>query len=449
MKKIICLFIAISLFFQTCGLEEDMLFDASPAERIAERMRQYNQILNDAPHGWKMEYWSGDMGGYVYLLKFETLENQTLGSVSIASELELSGYPIGTVAKSDYELKSDQSIVLTFNTYNPLFHFFAQPGGASGVRDGFKADYEFLVLSASPQEIQMQGKKRGDRIVMTRLEQANWQEYLENVIAKLQEHTNYVHFEVFHNDESVCRMEFNRNTRMLTFIEHNADGVEISRKRERFMYSTTEPKLSLYNQMTLHDLKFSTLTWNASAEMFTADYDGVMIKRYTPSFVQDVVAEFGGDYTFRYQPSNTSAFIEVDVTLSWHDGDLFKIEGIWTHRPQRVLILRYVREKLVMESTIIDYVGVNNNIPVFLAAYNGETSLCPHYIPSVPFFEATRSVSNPDLVEWRATNLNPCGLTSRGWIFWTPAGQYGADVQAISGDTQNNTRLVNMQMLKK
>jgi hypothetical protein len=68
------------------------------------------------------------VGGYVYLCKFETLDGRVSGNVTVASDLDTTA-----VVSSLYELKQDQSAVLTFNTYNALLHYFAEPYSGNNV----------------------------------------------------------------------------------------------------------------------------------------------------------------------------------------------------------------------------------------------------------------------------------------------------------------------------
>ena len=57
MKKIIYLLLAVLLFcLQSCVKDEKDLFDLPAAERINAKLQEYSKILQDAPNGWKMEY---------------------------------------------------------------------------------------------------------------------------------------------------------------------------------------------------------------------------------------------------------------------------------------------------------------------------------------------------------------------------------------------------------
>ena len=171
MKKIyyMLFLLLIGVCFNACVSEEEDLFDKSAAERINEAIANYKAILQDAPQGWVMEFYPSDrsMGGYVYTAKFDN------GKVDMASEVSLSSnsgdsWPAGTVVSSLYRVISEQSVILTFDTYNLLFHFFSEPRGSSDT-DGYASDYEFIFMEASADRLVLRGKKYGNTLVMTKL----------------------------------------------------------------------------------------------------------------------------------------------------------------------------------------------------------------------------------------------------------------------------------------
>lgn len=113
----------------TCVKDEKDLFDLPAAERINAKLQEYSKILQDAPNGWKMEYFpeiKQSMGGYTYFCTFQNGETVMMGDLS----LTLAGvdlYPAGTEITSAYKLISDQGPVLSFDSYNPIFHYFSEP----------------------------------------------------------------------------------------------------------------------------------------------------------------------------------------------------------------------------------------------------------------------------------------------------------------------------------
>lgn len=189
MKKY--LLYAMSLFiagcsFTACTNEEDDIFDASPADRLNQAKEDYTNLLCSAPNGWAMQYFVDNVneGGYTYLMKFD--KNT---SVKIAGNNSW----IGNTYKEEtsmYELIADNGPVLTFNTFNNVFHVFADPEDVGSTADneqgyGHRGDYEFIVMEAAADRIRLKGKKFGMEVIMTPLaEDADWTEYLANIKSK-------------------------------------------------------------------------------------------------------------------------------------------------------------------------------------------------------------------------------------------------------------------------
>ena len=89
-----------------------------------------------------------------------------------------------------YELISDNGPVLTFNTFNDVFHIFSTPEDLPSTSDneagyGHRGDYEFIVMDATDELITLKGKKTGIRVLMTPLaDDVDWATYLNDLKAK-------------------------------------------------------------------------------------------------------------------------------------------------------------------------------------------------------------------------------------------------------------------------
>ena len=317
MKKLFFIFLLLPLLCMTsCLKEEENLFDGSAAERIAKALTDYNRVLNGAANGWLMEYYSIDAGGYIYLCKFETLEGQLNGTVTVGSELD----PDET-AESLYELKSDQSAVLTFNTFNPLFHFFAEP--YSGNRNGLRGDYEFTFVKVDANEIILRGKKHGDRIVMKPFG-SDWKSHLET-LAALQEKCSYSTYQLYDKNKLVCPVEIDGDYRWVTF------SLENQTIEERFIYTTTGFKF--YEPVEIGATTFQFFDWDDSKKEFRCKDPGVdaFFELDIPSdylFYEDFIGEF----TFEFQRvalSNSGPRYQRPVTVTEKvPGQTYNISGI-------------------------------------------------------------------------------------------------------------------------
>lgn len=178
-KKLIIYFLyafaCISL--QSCLYQEDNYFDDSSANRATADVKRCDELLKSAPNGWKLEYYSGSdysMGGIALLCKFDG-EN-----VSIMSEVGSVNIEPGVEVTSLYEVVSEQSTLLTFNSFNELIHCFSEP--ILKQNTNLKGDYEFAIMKASENEIVLQGKKYHNMMTMTPIPaDVDWPTYINSL----------------------------------------------------------------------------------------------------------------------------------------------------------------------------------------------------------------------------------------------------------------------------
>lgn len=183
MKKIIrySLFIGLVCIFSSCLREEKDLFPESAALRLNHAIDNVKQLLIDQSNnnGWIMEYFpTNGTEGYTFLMSFSS---NTF--VTIAAKNKYTS--VYTTDESSFDVLGDAGPVLTFDTYNSVFHLFSNPvdpqGGNTGI--GLGGDYEFIVMNiASDNVITLKGKKRGTTIVMRPLAQGqDWKAYFDSL----------------------------------------------------------------------------------------------------------------------------------------------------------------------------------------------------------------------------------------------------------------------------
>lgn len=194
MKKSVYLAALAALTLTACSDSQDDIFDQSAAERLEQYKLEYADALTADGGLWSMEYFCNpDEKGYVFVMKFD--KN---GSVEISADHQW----IGDVFKQEtslWKMIADNGPVLSFNSYNSLFHVFSDPANITGsgapVGDdgqtdidetgfGHEGDYEFQVmeLSEDGQTVRLLGKKRMYEIFLHRLDaNTNPQEYLQSV----------------------------------------------------------------------------------------------------------------------------------------------------------------------------------------------------------------------------------------------------------------------------
>lgn len=197
MKKSLFIIPLLALAAVSCSPKEELIFENSAAERLEISRNNAIEKLTKDGGLWVMEYFANpDEPGYVMLFRFD--KN---GSVEVSANHKW----IGNTFKQErslWKVISDNGTVISFNSYNNLFHVFSDPNDITGdfaptnpetgkdineTGTGHEGDYEFMILKDEDEnKMHLLGKKRGYYIYMYRLDSnTNEQEYLDNLTAKV------------------------------------------------------------------------------------------------------------------------------------------------------------------------------------------------------------------------------------------------------------------------
>ena len=177
--------------FAACSRDEESLFDKPAAIRAQEAVENAFDVLTSNEVGWEMAYFpnlEASAKGYNMVLKF----NKN-GMVSVTAKNSTTTMnKIMTDTASTWAVKSDYGPILTFDTYNDVFHAWADPqeNGA-----GLLGDYEFLILKATPELVLLKGKKHSAYSVMRPMKTTNLEAYFaacEKMQSKLFGNNNVV-----------------------------------------------------------------------------------------------------------------------------------------------------------------------------------------------------------------------------------------------------------------
>ena len=185
--------VLMSASLASCNHEEADIFDQSAAHRTEEARKMYKDILLDKGGKWQMEYFTTEEEhGYVYLFTFRNDGTVTISGnneyISKLTDID-AAYPTFGSETSLWTILSDNGPVLSFNSYNPIFHLFADPEDIPDTeRDeqgyGHSGDYEFDLMKYSNDTIYLEGKKNGADIIMTRIApETDDKTYLNEVVA--------------------------------------------------------------------------------------------------------------------------------------------------------------------------------------------------------------------------------------------------------------------------
>lgn len=261
MKKInyILFLLLTGLCFNACVSEEEDLFEKSAAERMNEALAKYKAILQDNPEGWLMEFYPSDrsMGGYTYTAKFNNGKVDMTGEISLSNSSTGEKWPAGTVVSSNYQVISEQSAVLTFDTYNPIFHFFSEPKGSNDV-DGYASDYEFVFMKVSEDSIILKGKKYENKMVMTKLTESAGS-YMQKVLAMQSKLAAIPRMKMIVGGKAYT---INMVGKVLSYTEQNEDS---SLENIDMAYIYTPEGIRLYEPLTVNGVTFQELVYDEAS----------------------------------------------------------------------------------------------------------------------------------------------------------------------------------------
>ncbi len=178
MKKYIVLpALAAALAFGSCSNDDQRIFNESAADRLENSKNDNFNALTADGGKWALEYFSNtEEPGYLFVVEFRPDK-----SVTFTTDHKW----IGGAEKSEtsmFDVITDNGIVLTFNTYNNLFHVFSDPADITGDNAptnngedidetgyGHEGDYEFMMMENDGKSIRLRGKKYAINAYLRRL----------------------------------------------------------------------------------------------------------------------------------------------------------------------------------------------------------------------------------------------------------------------------------------
>lgn len=313
-KNFSLLLFALPLLLTSCLKDNDEVFDESASERLQAALAETRSVLRGAENGWVMDYYVGTdqvYGGYTFIVKFDSLTCTACSELTPQAET------------SFYKLTTDNGPVLTFDTYNTVLHELATP--SAGNYEGFHADYEFQVVSATPELVLLRGRRTGSVMQMRPLKTTSG-EYLQKV-------------EQMQKDMLVASMTTDFDGNNVT-ADLDLDGRQVS------FYSTTDSTLvhdcaftftdegiRLYSAVDAFGKTLFDFSYNAETKQFTSldkQNPGLVLQGRLP---KDYVyyEQVPGDYVFSFLVSNGASYqkVSVDVTIEEDtEGSGFVLKGL-------------------------------------------------------------------------------------------------------------------------
>lgn len=291
MKKTYRLLFALTalVFTASCTPEVEDAFDKPSPDRIAEAISETKDILTAAPNGWKMAYQgSGGFGGFNILCRFDKEDN-------VFCEEE-SDHTKGT---SHYTVQQGQGVLLSFDSFNAALHKYSDPvgkiNGKSVGKDGkgFQGDFEFRVMSCTKDSIVLEGRKHGDRVVMTPMpEDLTWDSFFTQIATVASGMSSERYNIIIDKDTLPARM----NLHTLHTTDKNGKAVAIP-----FIY--TPQGIEVLKGDSLNGRKLTAFTYSTDDKWVDPNDKSVML---SPRDITPLEAFFSDNWTINVGYSSTA-----------------------------------------------------------------------------------------------------------------------------------------------
>ncbi|GAB6008906.1 DUF4302 domain-containing protein [Dysgonomonas reticulitermitis] len=259
--------VLVIMLLQACTNETELIFDESASARMANTLKEYEQLLVSSPNGWLVDYYpqaSRDYGGYQLFFRFAE------GKATVKSEVKSSLLTVDE-STSSYSLGEDMGPTLNFDTYNETLNFFSDPalnvGGGAGF--GYEGDYEFVFISGDASEIILRGKKTKNTIRLTPFPATTtWQEYCDGV-QDIKDAFSAPSYSMTVNGKAVTSITKPSAAYNRFVISYEEDKEAVSSK---MAYVVSPTGIRFYEPLTIDGVTMQEFTFNKTSEqMVSAD----------------------------------------------------------------------------------------------------------------------------------------------------------------------------------
>lgn len=304
--------LAAMLGIVACTPEVDDVFDTTPSERLEQAKVSTREVLTAAQNGWRVEYYGAtSYGGYNVFLKF-TGDSVTVASEQVGDSQEAGVDSLGNAVTctSHYTLDQSQGLLLSFDEYNKIFHYFSDPiindkGAMTG--DGLEGDFEFRVISACADSVIMKGKKHGSRIKMYPMDaNTTWGQYIQQV-AETEDYMASRSYQL-EADNLESTVAVTTRYRQLYFTYLNDEGTA---EQTTAPYIVTPNGYKFYNPVTVKGVEMEGFDKGSTDEYFSASNNpNTRIYTYVPTLTETLSE---GMWFINYDDLGTYAQQKWDV----------------------------------------------------------------------------------------------------------------------------------------
>lgn len=264
--------VSIMAGLSACDRNYERVFHESPDERVREALNEYNELLVDAPYGWKATLYTGTGGGYFYYFDFNDD-----GTVTMLSDFNAT--TAGQSMEGTWVLKALQRPTLSFDTYSYI-HMPADPdgnvnGGSDG--EGLVSDFEFYFSEEIGDSLILQGIENGSQIVFVKTTEAEAQAIQDKKIQEI-----YTNTTQFMASGSSLRVSLPDGTEIPVIISIpqkvagfqylDDNGEDIMIKGAAFTFSLNG--IILKEPLQIKGYSVRELIWDETSEAYYVNFDG-------------------------------------------------------------------------------------------------------------------------------------------------------------------------------
>ncbi|GHT07736.1 hypothetical protein FACS189432_00210 [Bacteroidia bacterium] len=293
-----------------CVQDHKDIFDEPASIRMQHAVSEYKDLLASSPNGWLADYYpekDHGIGGYAMALKFNSN-----GTVDVSCEIETNA-KAGEVQTSQWDIISDRGPVLSFTTYNKVMHYFSEP--YSWDVDGRYGDYEFVIMKAEGDVVEMKGKKHGNKLVLRKnTTGVTPSDYFKQVFEMDDKLSEFGMFSFVLNGVRIGMTAVVDRTFSIGYV----DDKDKSDQTVKVAYTFTPTGIRFYEPFEFNGVTMQNFTWSASEEKYTCTDAGInaFFDVYFPADYQLRYGEFIGKWRWQFHGASTSTWVYADVEVT-------------------------------------------------------------------------------------------------------------------------------------
>jgi len=252
-----------------CDKKKDRIYEESSTSRLNVSVENVYEAI-DKSHAWVFSYYPGADREYGGFNLFPNFMNTT--DLSLQADFTTSTF------SSTFRVYPGAGPILTFDTYNPVIHYFGLPGyytgnstslGIGATDTGMKGDFEFLVLSANSDSVMLKGMKYGGIMRMEAVPVAQLSTVITSYRAANNTFNSYRSFTIEVNGKTfgttTTLARVNGTVRPNRYLPVATTDVKLS-------FIVTDLGLEFYQDYTVEGVTFNKLTFVAATPQYPKGY---------------------------------------------------------------------------------------------------------------------------------------------------------------------------------